>query len=351
METPLRILHLEDNMSDVELVRAMLNADNIICDVVRAESRDEFTSALEQGGFDLILADYTLPSFDGMSALIIAQEKCPDVPFIFVSGIVGEGTATEALKGGATDYVLKHSLSRLAPAVCRALRKAKDKTEGEKDSSPRHTEDKPSDSSSVRSTQDKALDSSTKLKAQDIIRRSTKELLKGKSENLDELSTSEFQGLIQELQVYQVELEMQNEELRRTQSELEESWNRYTDLFDFAPIGYFMVDEADRILEVNFTGAALLRTEKRHLTMKSFTRHIARENQHVFYLYIKQLLETKTKGVCELRMLKNNGATFHAQLEGVALFNSDGKFSHFRLAAHDITERKKAEEILKGVYD
>ncbi|HEX3034662.1 MAG TPA: PAS domain S-box protein [Thermodesulfobacteriota bacterium] len=228
---------------------------------------------------------------------------------------------------------------------------AKDKTEGKKDSSPRHTEDKPSDSSSVRFTQDKPLDSSTKLKAQDIIRMRTKELLKGKSENLDELSTSDFQSLIQELRTYQVELEMQNEELRRTQSELEESRNKYTDLFDFAPIGYFMVDKTNRILEVNFTGGALLGTEKKHLIKKTFTRYIAREDQHMFYLYIKQLLDTKTKGTCELRMLKNNGATFHAQLEGVALFNIDGKFSHFRLAAHDITERKKAEEILKGAYE
>ena len=86
-------------------------------------------AALEQGGFDLILADYTLPSFDGLSALKITLEKCPDVPFIFVSGTLGEEVAIEALKIGAKDYVLKERLSRIAPSVHRALREAKERTE------------------------------------------------------------------------------------------------------------------------------------------------------------------------------------------------------------------------------
>ena len=85
--------------------------------------------SLEHGGFDLILADYTLPSFDGLSALKITQEKCPHVPFIFVSGTLGEEVAIEALKIGATDYVFKTRLSRIVPSVQRALREAKERTE------------------------------------------------------------------------------------------------------------------------------------------------------------------------------------------------------------------------------
>ena len=81
------------------------------------------------GGFDLILTDYTLPSFDGLSALKIALEKCPDVPFIFVSGTLGEEVAIEALKIGATDYILKQRLSRIVPSVHRALREAKERGE------------------------------------------------------------------------------------------------------------------------------------------------------------------------------------------------------------------------------
>ena len=86
-------------------------------------------ASIEHGGFDLILADYTLPSFDGLSALKLALEKCPDVPFIFVSGTLGEEVAVEALKIGATDYILKQRLSRIAPSVHRALREAKERGE------------------------------------------------------------------------------------------------------------------------------------------------------------------------------------------------------------------------------
>src|SRR5882724_10385439 len=106
MESPLRIVHLEDDPKDAELIQAMLETEGIICHVIRVESQADFSASLEQGGFDLILADYTLPSFDGLSALKIALEKCPDVPFIFVSGTLGEEVAIEALKIGATDYVL-----------------------------------------------------------------------------------------------------------------------------------------------------------------------------------------------------------------------------------------------------
>ncbi len=83
----------------------------------------------EQGGFDLIFADYTLPSFDGLSALKIARQHSPRVPFIFVSGTLGEEVAIEALKVGATDYVFKTRLSRIVPSVRRALREAEERIE------------------------------------------------------------------------------------------------------------------------------------------------------------------------------------------------------------------------------
>jgi len=129
MEYSLRILHLEDNPRDAELIQAMLETEGILCHVICVETQADFCAALEQGGFDLILADYTLPSFDGLSALKITLEKCPDVPFIFVSGTLGEEVAIEALKIGAKDYVLKERLSRIVPSVHRALREAQERTE------------------------------------------------------------------------------------------------------------------------------------------------------------------------------------------------------------------------------
>jgi signal transduction histidine kinase/CheY-like chemotaxis protein len=127
MKSPLRVLYLEDDLRDAELVQETLANDGIRCQVTRVETEIDFIASLEQGGFDLILADYTLPSFDGLSALKIAQQHWPHVPLIFVSGTLGEEVAIEALKFGATDYVFKTRLSRIVPSVQRALREAEER--------------------------------------------------------------------------------------------------------------------------------------------------------------------------------------------------------------------------------
>src|SRR6476469_3550212 len=129
MNSPLRVLHLEDDVRDTELVQATLEGEGIQSDLTRVEREQDFLTALRQGNVDLILADYTLPSFDGLSALRIAQQEAPEVPLIFVSGTLGEDVAIEALKTGATDYVLKTRLARLGPAVARALREARQKAD------------------------------------------------------------------------------------------------------------------------------------------------------------------------------------------------------------------------------
>lgn len=122
-----RILNLEDDPLDAELVQAALEEGDVECEVVVVQTREEFVAALEEDDFDLVLADYSLPGFDGMTALEISREKLANVPFIFVSGTIGEEFAIEAVKSGATDYVLKQRLSRLAPAVHRAVREAEER--------------------------------------------------------------------------------------------------------------------------------------------------------------------------------------------------------------------------------
>ncbi|MEI9895324.1 MAG: PAS domain S-box protein [Chthoniobacter sp.] len=121
MSTELRILHLEDNDNDALLVESTLQRNHFVCEIDRVETRDAFIAALDRGGYDLILSDFSLPSFDGLAALELARLKRPDVPFLFVSGTIGEDTAIDALKSGATDYILKQRLGRLVPAVHRAL--------------------------------------------------------------------------------------------------------------------------------------------------------------------------------------------------------------------------------------
>jgi len=129
MRNPLRILSIEDDPKDAKLIQDLLETEDIVCEVTRVDTQAGLLASLKQGGIDLILADYSLPSFDGITALKLAMKACPEVPFIFVSGTLGEEIAIEALKIGATDYVLKTRLSRLVPSVLRALREASERAE------------------------------------------------------------------------------------------------------------------------------------------------------------------------------------------------------------------------------
>src|ERR1700704_2664939 len=129
---PVRMWSVEADPKDTELIQDLLETEGVVCEVTRVDAEDSLQNLLKQGAVDLILADYSLPSFDGISALKLAMKTCPDAPFIFVSGTLGEEVAIEALKIGATDYVLKTRLSRLVPSVRRALREATGRAERKK---------------------------------------------------------------------------------------------------------------------------------------------------------------------------------------------------------------------------
>ncbi|HXG72458.1 MAG TPA: response regulator [Gemmatimonadaceae bacterium] len=128
MSASLRILHLEDDAADAALVEAILADEGLACTIVRAGTREQFIDALE-GDYDLIVADFAIPGFDGISAQRLALERRPEVPFVFVSGTMGEEVAIERLKAGATDYVLKQRIQRLPSAVRRALDETRDRRE------------------------------------------------------------------------------------------------------------------------------------------------------------------------------------------------------------------------------
>jgi two-component system, NarL family, sensor histidine kinase UhpB len=125
----IRILMLEDDAADAELTKFALRKGGLHFALVRVDSKDDYVKQLEDQPPHLILSDYSLPGFNGHDALHLALEKAPEVPFIFVTGTMGEEVAIETLKSGATDYVLKTRLSRLMPAVNRALREADQRAE------------------------------------------------------------------------------------------------------------------------------------------------------------------------------------------------------------------------------
>jgi two-component system cell cycle sensor histidine kinase/response regulator CckA len=129
MKSPLHILHLEDDPADAALVQATLEAGGIACATTRVQTHAGFVAALEHGGIDLILSDFSLPAFDGLSAAEIVRAQWPAIPLILVSGTLGEERAIDSLKSGATDYVLKERLARLVPAVCRAMQEVEARAE------------------------------------------------------------------------------------------------------------------------------------------------------------------------------------------------------------------------------
>ncbi len=186
-----------------------------------------------------------------------------------------------------------------------------------------------------------------------FLRRKAEESLIGKSatipENLAELAPAQALELLQELRIHQVELEMQNEDLRRAQLELETSRARYFELYDLAPIGYLTLDKDGLIQEANLTAARLLQQERGDLLGRPFTRLINREDQDSYYFYGKQLLQARSQQVCELRMGYGDAPGFWARLEMTAVLSSEGEANGFRAVFIDISERKRAEEVLKNV--
>ncbi|MCP3143438.1 sensor histidine kinase [Pyxidicoccus xibeiensis] len=128
-EDRLALLLVEDSPLDAELIAARLEADGLDFELHRVDSAESFHAALTERRFDLVLSDYSIPGFDGLSALAISHHRCPEVPFLFVSGALGEERAIELLKRGATDYVLKNRLERLVPSIQRALREARERAE------------------------------------------------------------------------------------------------------------------------------------------------------------------------------------------------------------------------------
>ena len=152
--------------------------------------------------------------------------------------------------------------------------------------------------------------------------------------------------LSQELQVHQIELEMQNEELRRAQRAVEISRERYFDLYDLAPVGYFTISVSGLILEANLTAADLLHVARGVLPAQPFTRFILPADQDIHYLSRKKLLETGQPQACELRMLPRDAAPFWVQIESAIAKDADGD-DVCRVVISDITARKRLEDELR----
>ena len=182
------------------------------------------------------------------------------------------------------------------------------------------------------------------------LRQRAEEVLRRNPEEVREMPVGDIQDLVHELQVHQIELEMQNEELRRIQREMESARDRYLDLYDFAPVGYVTLSEKGIILEANLTVATMLGVERGHLIKGPLTGLIIREDQDTYYLHRRKLFETHQPQACEIRMTRGDGSQFWALIEARMAVGGEGEVV-CRAAISNITERKRAEEQLQQLVE
>ncbi|MDB6147198.1 MAG: hypothetical protein JWO45_862, partial [Spartobacteria bacterium] len=152
------------------------------------------------------------------------------------------------------------------------------------------------------------------------------------------------QRVLHELQVHQVELEMQNTELQEARSRMESLLEKYTDLYDFAPVGYLSLDEKGRILEVNLTGAALLGLGRAHLLNRYLPAFIVEESRVIFLDFLKRVFSAGSKHVCEAPIIRGNGTKFWADFHGTKSASVAGPDKWCRIVVSDITALKRAQE-------
>ncbi len=194
-------------------------------------------------------------------------------------------------------------------------------------------------------TGEKIKVSKTKSRKTTELRRKAEERLTTRNAELKYASDVDLRRLVHELHVHQIELEMQNEELRRIQKDLEESRNRYSDLYDFAPIGYLTLDKTGLILETNITAARQLGLDRSFLINRPFYHYIERDDRDVFYLHLREVFKGKKSRTCEIRIRgKENG--FEARLDSILVKNSDRNYT-CRTSIINITEKRQAEEKIR----
>ncbi len=191
-------------------------------------------------------------------------------------------------------------------------------------------------------------DNKGKQKSFKKLRRRAEKRLINRDTDLSNMPLEDINALIHELEVHQIELEMQNEELRQTQLDLEVARDKYTDLYDYAPVGYFVISDKGLILDANLVGASMLGMEIGKLKGQRFYPFIVKDDQDVFYLHRQKLFETKTNQVCELKLAKREGTVFYGQLESCAVKDEAGNHRIMRTSLSDITDRKLAEQALKA---
>ncbi len=336
--TPVRLLLVEDNFVDALCLQETLQeAGSMEFEISHVETLAEAKERLAHKDFHVVVVDLGLPDSQGLTTFTQIQDSASHTPVVVLSGLDDETVAIEALRKGAQDYLIKdqwdgHMLSRainyaierqrlLAAMVRLSPQGENEKCVGEHATNLR-------DSPLITGTGQASSKKATHLP------------------DVSGLSRHDMGQIIHELHVHQIELEMQNEELRKAQLDLQKSREEYADLYEFAPVGYFTLDERGVILKVNLTGAELLGQERKGLLNTRLSALLSKSDADTLHLYLTKVFRTRAKQSCELQ-LKNESARRYIRLESVVIADSEDPEDRCRTILTDITDRKIAEETLR----
>jgi len=308
MNKPLRILHLEDDPDYADLVCSLLEKDELQAEVIVVSNRADFEAALAGETFDLILADYLLPDCNGLQALSWAQQKRPQIPFLLVSGTIGEQAAIESLKCGATDYVLKHWPERLVPAIRRAAEEAAERTQ--------------------RQRVEAELGESEKQYR--LLQGYTPNAFNEQDSNTLQMLADNCGGALKRIAAEQA---------------LRDSKRRFRDLFDGSPDAIFVEGLDGGVLDVNPAACQLHGATRKELIGKSISDLVPPELQEKVARDFKAVAEGKLRQVEGVTQTLDGRAI---PVEIRANCVEYGGQSAVLLHVRDITERKLAEAALRS---
>ena len=330
----LRILLAEDNPANQKLATYVLQDRGHVVEI--AGDGREAIRLTEQNRYDVILMDVQMPGMDGLEATAAIRKRedgSSRVPIIAMTAHAMRGDRERCLAAGMDGYLSKpidahemivmlESLAAGSPSVAAGT-----------------VSSLPTLSQAAGPLATPVFDPEQALKRREAEQR----LHAGKTRPAFAVSEADARALLHELQVHQIELEMQNEELQRAEEAAREVSERYSDLFDFAPVAYFLWDHQGRLLEVNLHGAEMLGLDRSLVVHKRFGQFVATEDRDRFADFCRRVLATDTKQTCEIRILKD-GQAVDALVEGVATQDRQGQQRLCRAAVIDISRQKRADE-------
>ncbi|OQX94908.1 hypothetical protein B6I21_08205 [candidate division KSB1 bacterium 4572_119] len=386
----INILYLEDNEIDFELVKAMIKDSGIKFEITHAANKKEFINGLKSNSFDIILCDFSLPDYNGMEALNYVQDKKIDSPFIFVSGTLGEEAAIETLLSGATDYVLKQSLSRLVPAIQRAIKEQNERLEKKHEQEIRRKYDfivNTSRSFMILIDENfryeavnEAFCAAHDLTRKEIIGKSVRDVwgketyrknmeknlqtcLSGFEINFEEwletknrgsrcFKISYFPYSAKENKItHIVEVSVDITEKKRTEIELRNERDRAQKYLDIAGVIFIALDSSERVTLINKKGKEIFKCAEEDVLGKNwFNTFIPKTYRKELRTVYQKLIngESKVFEYIESPILTKDKKEKIIAWYNTVLNDEHGNVTGVLISGENITERKRAEESLRA---